>query len=116
MDLVVHKLNVKLLDDKSASASYTTEPFSIQSFSLFCVHHYWSGVAFSGSAPTIDVYGSNNLDAPFVSLGVGIALSVGANGYLTNFEKAGFAYIKIVYNANTATAGLVSTYINAKVL
>lgn len=116
MDLVVHKLNVKLLDNKPATASYISEPFSVQSFSLFCIHHYWSGVAFTMSAPTIDVYGSNNLDAPFVSLGVGIALSSGSNGYLVNFEKAGYAYIKIVYNANTATAGTVSTYINAKVL
>lgn len=116
MDIVVHKLNVKLVDNNPANTSLSTEPFSVQSFSLFSIHHYWSGVVFSGFAPTIDVYGSNHLDAPFVSLGVGIALNSGANGYLTNFEKAGFAYIKIVYNANSASAGVVSTYINAKVL
>jgi hypothetical protein len=152
MDLVVHKLNVKLTNEQIATANYTSEPFNIQSFSLFCIHFYWENIAFTtlaptidvyGSnsldapfaslgvgfalsagnniafttlAPTIDVYGSNSLDAPFASLGVGFALSAGSNSSLLNVEKAGYAYIKIVYNKRDATAGKISAIINAKVI
>ena len=116
MDFVVHKLNVKLTDEQIATANYTSEPFNIQSFSLFCIHFYWENIAFTTLAPTIDVYGSNSLDAPFASLGVGFALSAGNNSSLLNVEKAGYAYIKIVYNKRDATAGKVSAIINAKVI
>jgi hypothetical protein len=116
MDFVVHKLNVKLTDEQAADANYTSEPFNIQSFSLFCVQFYWEDIAFSTLAPTLDIYGSNSLDAPFSSINVGFALSAGDNSSLVNVEKAGYAYIKIVYNKRDATAGKVSAIINAKVI
>lgn len=116
MDFIVHKLNVKLIDNISAAAgNYETEPFNIQSFSLFTIHHDWTGVTNSGTKPNIEVYGSNNLDAKFVALGSLVNIE-GTSASLINFEKAGFAYIKVVYTKNNATAGTVSTYINAKVI
>lgn len=116
MDLIVHKLNVKLLDNISASSGdYETEPFNVQSFSLFSIHHDWTNVTNSGTKPNIEVYGSNNLNAKFVALGSVVNLE-GTSASLINFEKAGFAYIKIIYRKNNATGGTISTYINAKVI
>lgn len=116
MDIIVHKLNDNLIKNHPATSDLTTEAFNIQSFSLFCIHHDWKNITYITNAPTLDVYGSNSLDLPFVSLGVGIALSTTTNGYLANFEKSGFAYIQIVYKAKGATGGTISTNINAKII
>lgn len=115
MDLILHRLNKNLLDSVDASSNVTSEILETQGFSLFCVHHYWSGVSFSGAAPVLDIQGSNSLNAPFVSIKA-IALTVGGNASLINNEKAGFAYLKIVYTANSATTGVLTSNINAKVL
>lgn len=113
MDLIVHKLNVKLLDNINASStSVLSDPISIQGFSLYCVHYSWSG--FSAVDPLLEILGSNSLDQPFVTIDNYIPSGI-TGGRLVNVEKAGYAYVKIKWSCTSAN-GAITASINGKVI
>lgn len=110
-DFVVHKLNIKLLNNIDASLNTESDPIDIQSISLYCVHVSWSG--FSAVNPVITVSASNSLSEPFVQVDSFIPVGP-TGGRLLNVEKAGYAYVKISYSADSG-AGSITASINGKV-
>lgn len=113
MDLIVHKLNVKLLDNINASStSVLSDAISIQGFSLYCVHYNWS--AFSAIDPLLEILASNSLDQPFSVVDSYIPSGTTGNR-LVNVEKAGYAYIKIKWSC-TSASGAITASVNGKVI
>lgn len=110
-DYIIHKLNIKLLENVNAGTNYESAPLNIQSISLYCLQATWSGL--SAVNPVIALYGSNNLDETFIQIDSFIPVgSVG--GRLINVEKAGYAYIKVAYTCSSGS-GVINVSINGKV-
>ena len=117
MDIIVHKCNVTLLDAEDASqTSVVSEPFNIQSFSLYCVQVSFSST-FNAVDPEIKIMGSNSLDAPFVAVDIYTPSSAGgtAYSYMLNVEKAGYAFVKVSYTCASGVGSITAT-LNGKVI
>lgn len=110
-DYIIHKLNVKLLENINANANRESDPLNIQSISLYCMQATWTGL--SSVNPLITLYGSNNLDEPFIQIDSFIPTG-STGGRLINVEKAGYAYIKVAYT-RTSGSGTINVSINGKV-
>lgn len=110
-DFVVHKLNVKVLDNIDAGTAIESEPLNIQSISLYCVQATWE--SFSAINPVITISGSNSLVEPFVQIDGFIPIGT-TGGRLVNVEKAGYAYVKISYSC-VSGSGTINVSINGKV-
>lgn len=110
-DLIVHKLNVKLLDNVDAGSNIESDPLNIQSISLYCMQVTWDSL--SAVNPVISLSGSNSLDEPFVQIDAFIPVD-SQGGRLVNVEKAGYAYIKAVYSCFSGS-GTITVSINGKV-
>lgn len=110
-DFVVHKLNIKILDNVDAGTSIESEPINIQSISLYCLQVTWN--SFSAINPEVSLLGSNSLDENFVQIDGFIPNGI-TGGRLVNVEKAGYAYIKVLYSC-TSGSGQLTVSINGKV-
>lgn len=110
-DFVVHRLNIKILDNVDANVSVESDPLNIQSISLYCLQATWDG--FSAVNPTITLSGTNSLDESFVQIDSFIPVGT-TGGRLVNVEKAGYAYIKVSYSC-TSGSGTITVSINGKV-
>jgi hypothetical protein len=110
-DFIVHKLNVKLLNNINASANIASDPLNIQSISLYCIQATWESL--TAINPIITLYGSNNLDEPFIQIDSFIPTGT-KGGRLINVEKAGYAYVKVAYSC-TSGSGKINVSINGKV-
>jgi hypothetical protein len=117
MDIIVHKLNVKLLDEVSAAlTSVVSDPINLQSFSLYAVQFVFSS-NFNAVDPEVKVLGSNSLDAPFTEINVFTPSAAAGTSYsyLLNVEKAGYAFVKLAYTCASGV-GTISATINGKVI
>jgi hypothetical protein len=116
MDMIVHQLNKKIFNNINMNTNITSDGTGINSFSLFAIQHSWTG--FSGTA-TIILQGSNTSiginETPIWS-DIDTFNITGATGNrLINYEKAGFAQVRLVFTQTSASGILLST-MNAKVL
>lgn len=110
-DFVVHKLNIKLLENVDAGSSVESEPLNIQSISLYCMQVTWADL--SAINPIVTLSGSNSLDEPFVQIDSFIPID-SDGGRLVNVEKAGYAYVKVSYSCFSGS-GTINVSINGKV-
>lgn len=110
-DYVIHRLYTKLLDGVDAGSSVDSEPFNIQSISLYNLQASWK--EFSAVNPLITLSGSNSLDEPFIQIDAVIPSGT-TGGRLVNVEKAGYAYIKVSYSCDSGS-GEITVSINGKV-
>src|ERR1035437_10063396 len=118
MDLVVHKENITLFNAINMSTGATSAPVNINGFSLFAIQYNWTGYTASGEV--IITEGSNDISEipetskvynPFDSF-----IPSGTTGSrLFNYEKAGFALVRIRYTTTGASGALTSKF-NGKVL
>jgi hypothetical protein len=117
MDIIVHKCNVKLLDNIDASqTSVVSEALDIQSFSLYCAQFVFSS-NFASVDGKIQVLVSNDKNAPFVAVDTHAAPNATGTSYsyLINVEKAGYAFVKLKYSC-TSGVGTITGIVNGKVI
>lgn len=120
MDLLVHKQNTILLDSYDVSlGNVTSNPVALQQYSLFCIQTYWTNYT-PGTDDLIIVEGSNEInkaevDRRYEQLSASIPTS-GDAGVLLNYEKAGFALVRVRFETSVAGTGTITSILNGKVI